>query len=80
MRVKSQHFLQPTVTDAHSVVLEDNAGNIIFVAVEGDDHSIVTATAGDKNFAGLVKALGIDKTTIVHDVKVKSVAEMSRLF
>jgi hypothetical protein len=80
MRVKSQHFLQPTVTAAHSVILEDNAGNIIFVAVEGDDHSIVTATAGDKDFAGLVKALGIDKTTIVREVKVKSVEEMSRLF
>ena len=80
MRVKSQHFLQPTVTDAHSVVLEDNAGNIIFVAVESGDHSIVTATAGDKDFAGLVKALGIDKTTIVHTLKVKSVEEMSRLF
>ena len=80
MRVKSQHFLQPTVTDAHSVVLEDNAGNIIFVAVESADHSIVTSTAGDKDFAGLVKALGIDKTTIVQTLKVKSVEEMSRLF
>jgi len=80
MRVKSQHFLQPTVTDAHSVVLEDNAGNIIFVAVEGDDHSIITATAGDPDFAGIVKALGINKTTIVHDVKLKSVEEMARLF
>ena len=80
MRVKSQHFLQPTVTDAHSVILEDNAGNILFVAVEGDDHSIITATAGDADFAGILKALGINKTTIVHDLKVKSAEEVARLF
>lgn len=80
MRVKTQHFLQPTVNDAHSVILEDNAGNILFVAVEGDDGSVITATAGDANFAGILRALGITKTTIVHTITPKSAAEMARLF
>jgi hypothetical protein len=80
MLVKSQHYLQPTVAQAHSVTIEDNAGNILFVAMEGDDGSVITAQAGDSDFAGLLKALGLDKTTIVHSVKLKSAQEMSRLF
>jgi hypothetical protein len=80
MRIKSQHFLQPTVQEAHSVVLEDNSGNVIFVAVEGDGGNIVTSTAGDPGFAELLKALGIDNATIVHRVTPKSATEMARLF
>ncbi|NBO18847.1 MAG: hypothetical protein EBV03_06410 [Proteobacteria bacterium] len=73
MRIKSQHNLQPTVTDAHSVILEDDFGNIIFVAVAASDNTIVTATAGDSNFKPLLEALGIDKVTIVHDVNPKPI-------
>jgi hypothetical protein len=76
MLVKSQHFLQPTVANAHSVVVEDNFGNILFVAVEADAGTIVTAQAGDSNFQSLLKALGIDKATIVHNVKVKSIDDI----
>jgi hypothetical protein len=76
MLVKSQHFLQPTVADAHSVIVEDNFGNILFVAVEADAGTIVTAQAGDSNFQSLLKALGIDKATIVRDVKVKSIDDI----
>ncbi len=76
MRVKSQHYLQPTVADAHSVIVEDNYGNILFVAVEADAGTIVTAQAGDSNFQSLLKALGIDKTTLVKDIKVKDIDEI----
>ncbi len=80
MLVKSQHYLQPTVTKAHSITIEDNAGNVIIVAMEGDDGSVITAQAGDPDFATMLKALGVDKTTIVHTVKLKSADEMGRLF
>lgn len=79
MLVKSQHYLQPTVTDAHSVIVEDNFGNIIYVAVEADGGNIVTAQAGEPEFQPLLKALGIDKTTIVHTFKPKSLNEMKGL-
>lgn len=80
MRVKTQHFLQPTILDAHSVVVENAAGQIIFVAMEGDGGSIICAQAGDPDFAGIVKALGIDKTTLVYNVKLKSAEDMKALF
>jgi hypothetical protein len=73
MRVKSQYYLQPTVADAHSVIVEDRFGNILFVAVEADAGNIVTAQAGDENFSAMLKALGIDKITIVHDIKSKPI-------
>jgi hypothetical protein len=76
MRIKSQHYLQPTVVDAHSVIVEDSFGNILFVAVEADAGTIVTAQAGDSNFKSLLTALGIDKTTMVQDINVKSIDEL----
>ena len=80
MRIKSQHNLQPTVTDAHSVILEDDFGNILFVAVAASDNTIVTATAGDANFKPLLAALGIDKVTIVQNVTPASIDEVGRKF
>jgi hypothetical protein len=80
MRVKSQYYLQPNVADAHSVIIEDNYGNILFVAVEADAGTIVTATAGEPNFNSLIEALGINKTTIVHNVTPKSIDALKQLF
>jgi hypothetical protein len=79
MRVKTQHYLQPSVTDAHSVIVEDRFGNILYVAVEVDNGAIVTAQAGDSNFAAVIKALGFDKVTTVHDIKPKSIEETKSL-
>jgi hypothetical protein len=76
MRVKSQHYLQPSVNDAHSVIVEDNFGNILFVAVEAAAGVIVTAQAGDSNFQSLLQALGIDKTTLVKNFELKSIDEL----
>jgi hypothetical protein len=80
MRVKSQHYLQPTVVDAHSVIIEDALGNIIYVAVEVENGQIVTAQAGEPNFPAMLKALGITKVTHVTDVKTKTVEDMKGLF
>lgn len=79
MRVNSQHYLQPTSVDAHSVIVEDAAGNIIFVAVETENGQIVTAQAGDKDFASVLQALGINKVTKVIEFKPKSIDDMKNL-
>lgn len=80
MQVKTQHFLQPKITDAHSVLIENAAGQIIFAAIEAGDGSILAAKAGDPDFAGLIQMLGVDKTTTVYKIQPKSVSEMKALF
>lgn len=79
MRVKTQYYLQPAVNDAHSVVVEDQFGHILFVAIEVDGGNIVTAQAGDKDFDAVLKAFGIENATIVHDIKPKTLEQMKRL-
>lgn len=80
MQVKTQHFLQPSVTEAHSVIVENSTGQIVFVALETADGSILAAKAGDPDFDGLVRTLNVDKVTKVHTVKPKSITEMKALF
>ena len=75
MRVKLQHNLQPHEQEAHSVILEDRLGNPIFVAVQLDDH-ITFASVGDPDFHALLKALGVDKTVVVNDLRPKPIENM----
>jgi hypothetical protein len=70
MLVKSQHNLQPTEQKSHSVVIEDDLGNPIFVALQVDE-AIVYSTPGEKDFHALLRALGINKTVVVTDFKPK---------
>jgi hypothetical protein len=70
MRVKTQHCLQPVDIAAHSVVLEDDLGNPIFVAVQLKD-SIVYSSAGDSDFHSMLSTLGINKTVTVSEFKPK---------
>jgi|688.fasta_scaffold513464_2 hypothetical protein len=79
MRVKTQYYLQPSVSDAHSVVIEDHFGHILFVAIEVDGGNIVTAVAGDKDFDAILKAFGIENTTTVKEIKPKSLEQMKKL-
>lgn len=72
MLVKTQHSLQPVEQKAHSVVVEDDLGNPIFVAIQVDE-AIVHATAGDKEFHSLLRALGITKTVVVSEFKPKPI-------
>lgn len=70
MRVKLTHNLQPHEQDAHSVIIEDAMGNPIFVAMQVGD-AIMYADAGEKDFHAFLKALGVDKTVVVDDIKPK---------
>jgi hypothetical protein len=71
MQVKTQHKLQPTEQKAHSVVVEDDHGNPLFVAIQVDE-AVVYSTVGEKDFHPMLRALGINKTVVVSDFKPKS--------
>ena len=75
MRVKIQNKLQPSEHQAHSVILEDDAGNPIFVALQLDDQ-IVYAEAGEPDFHAMLKALGVDKTVVVTEIQPKPIQNM----
>lgn len=79
MRVKTQYNLQPTEFEAHTVIVEDNSGNIIFVAVSMDDGTILAAQAGEPDFPAFLRMLNIDKVTQVTTIKPKSITEMRAL-
>jgi hypothetical protein len=72
MRVKTQHRLQPTDQKANSVVIEDDLGNPIFVALQIDE-AIVYSTPGEKDFHSMLQALGINKTVVVSEFKPKPI-------
>ena len=75
MRVKLQNNLQPHEQAAHSVVVEDDLGNPIYVAVQHEDH-IICAHAGEADFHNLLRVLGITKTVIVNDIAAKPIEKM----
>lgn len=79
MRVKNQYNLQPAEFESHAVTIEDNYGNIIFVAIELEDGTIIASQAGEKDFQGLLQLLNIDKVTTVTKITPKSVQEMGKL-
>lgn len=72
MRVKLQQKLQPVEHRADSVVVEDELGNPIYVALQHDNH-IICASVGDDDFHALLRALGINKTVTVTDLQPKPV-------
>lgn len=72
MHVKIQNKLQPVDTPADSVVIEDNLGNPIFVAVQLSE-SIVYADASDADFHALLQKLGINKVVSVTELQPKPV-------
>ena len=75
MRVKIQNNLQPQSLEAHGVIIEDDLGNPIFVALQLDE-SIVYADAGEKDFHAMLKALGCDKTVIVDEITPKPIKDV----
>ena len=58
MLVKTQHNLLPFETKAHSIVIEDDLKNPIFVATHLAD-GIVYSAVGDNDFATLLKMVGV---------------------
>jgi hypothetical protein len=79
MRVNTQHYLQPTSQNAHSVTVEDRLGNVIYAAIEFDNGQIITAQIGDPDFPEILKALGVEKVGAKIDITPKPIAEMKRL-
>ena len=53
MRVKLQNNLQPHEQKAHSVIIEDDLGNPIYVALQHEDH-IICAHVGEDDFHNLL--------------------------
>jgi hypothetical protein len=78
MQVKVQHNLQPTILPAHSVIVEDSEGNPLFVAVALDAKTTVCAQAHEPDFPALLRSLGIHKTTLVYQEKVKPIEKIVR--
>jgi hypothetical protein len=72
MRVRLEHKLQPAVFEAHSVVVEDDGGNPIFVALQHNGH-MLCANVGDSDFQAILGTLGIDKTVTVTEIKPKPI-------
>jgi len=75
MLVKTQHHLQPVEQKAHSIIVEDDMGNPIFVAIQVDE-AIVYSTPGEKDFHNVLRALGVDKTVVVTDFKPKPIQNL----
>ena len=58
MLVKTQHNLIPAEAKAHTVVIEDDLQNRIFVATHLAD-GIVYSAVGDADFATVLKLAGV---------------------
>lgn len=59
MLVKTQHNLIPAEAKAHTVVIEDNLKNPIFVATHVAE-GIIYSAVGDSDFATVLKMAGVD--------------------
>jgi hypothetical protein len=64
MKIKSQKNLVPAETTAHTVVVEDDMQNPIFVAVHVAD-AIAYAAVGDADFKRVLKLAGIETAPTV---------------
>jgi hypothetical protein len=59
MLVKTQHNLIPAEAKAHTVVVEDDLRNPIFVATHVAD-GIIYSAVGDSDFATVLKMAGVE--------------------
>ena len=75
MRVKTLNNLQPTDVPAQSVIIEDDKGNPIIVAMQLTE-SIIYSTVGDKDFQNMLRALGVHKTVHVTNVNGKPIEDL----
>lgn len=75
MRVKTLNDLQPAETVAQSVIIEDDKGNPIIVAMQLTE-SIIYSTAGDPDFHSMLRALGVTKTVHVTNFNGKPLEDI----
>lgn len=59
MLIKTQHNLIPAEAKAHTVVVEDDFKNPIFVATHLAE-GIIYSAVGDKDFATVLKMAGVE--------------------
>lgn len=72
MLVKTQHNLIPAEMQAHTVVIEDNLKNPIFVATHVAEGIIYSAVA-DADFATVLKLAGVEtQPPKVNDIPLPS--------
>ena len=67
MLIKSQKNLVPAETAAHTVVIEDDMGNPIFVATHVAD-GIAFASVGDDDFKNVLNLAGVENAPTVFDI------------
>lgn len=75
MRIKALGDLQPHDFPAQSIVIEDDKGNPIIVAIQLTE-SIIYSTVGDKDFQNMLTAMGVNKTVRVTDFKPKPLEDI----
>ncbi len=65
--VSSQEvFERPrALQDVHTVIVKDNCGNPIFLAIQQAEDTIWAITPDDPRFADVVRELGISKRLVV---------------
>lgn len=79
MLVKLQHKLQPSEHPAHGVVIEDDNGVPILVAMQFDSY-ILCSKVGDDDFHAVLNALGVNKKIIVDDIVPKPIDQIAGKF
>ena len=67
MLVKTQHNLIPSDQKAHSVVIEDDMGNPIFVATHLVD-GILYSAVGDNDFKTVLNMVGLTNAPQVKEL------------
>ena len=69
MKLKIHRNLRDVVViEATRVVVEDDLGNPVALALEFGPNQILAVTADDPKFNQVLAELGIDKTVLVEDV------------
>ena len=53
------------ITDARTVIVRDNFGNPIYLAIQQDDHNVLGIDASDPKFEKLVNELPLNRRTLV---------------
>lgn len=76
MRVNLQHKLQVSTAPATQVVIENDLGVPLVVALQIED-TVIVAQAGDPEFQDMLKSAGIDRVVPVYDIRQKPTSQLS---
>lgn len=72
MRIKAHNgFGQPIVIPVTSIVVEDDAGNVLFAAQQSGPRQIDYTHTDDPDYHRMLKVLGIRKSLIIEDIQTK---------